>query len=162
MACFDGVRFVSRIPQGMVSEKKCAKSLLLMDRLADDGRSAPKFGSGFRQALNSPVTKRDDILIYALRIGERPACRTGVRVIWLGPVTGDVVLSKLSKLLNQEDALSAPCLKHFRNYCGAIKLARCGFPWEKTTKRPIAPRISSGRSTGWEQLCATFFTESRM
>jgi hypothetical protein len=29
----------------------------------------------------------------------------------LGPVTGGVVFSKLSKLLNQEDALSAPCLR---------------------------------------------------
>jgi hypothetical protein len=27
------------------------------------------------------------------------------------PVTGGVVLSKLSKLLNQEDALSGPCLR---------------------------------------------------
>jgi hypothetical protein len=27
------------------------------------------------------------------------------------PVSGGVVLSKLSKLLNQEDALSAPCLR---------------------------------------------------
>ena len=24
------------------------------------------------------------------------------------------------------------------------KIARCGFPWEKTTKRPVAPRISCG------------------
>jgi hypothetical protein len=32
-----------------------------------------------------------------------------------------VVFSKLSKLLNQEDALSAPCLQHFRNDCGAIR-----------------------------------------
>jgi hypothetical protein len=29
-------------------------------------------------------------------------------------------------------------LEQFRNYCGLIKIARCGFPWEKTTKRPIA------------------------
>jgi hypothetical protein len=39
-----------------------------------------------------------------------------------------VVFSKLSKLLHQEYALSAPCLQHFRNSCGAIKIARCGFP----------------------------------
>jgi hypothetical protein len=25
------------------------------------------------------------------------------------------------------------------NYCGLIKIARCGFPWKKTTKRPIVP-----------------------
>jgi hypothetical protein len=28
-------------------------------------------------------------------------------------------------------------LRQFRNYCGLIKIARCGFPWKKTTKRPI-------------------------
>ena len=38
---------------------------------------------------------------------------------------------------SQEDALSVPCLKHFRNYSGPIKIARCGFPWQKTTKRPV-------------------------
>jgi hypothetical protein len=44
----------------------------------------------------------------------------------LRPVSGGV--SKLSKLLHQEDALSAPCLQHFRNSRGAIKVARCGLP----------------------------------
>ena len=29
-------------------------------------------------------------------------------------------------------------LEQFRNYCGLIKIARCGFLWEKTTKRLIA------------------------
>ena len=29
-------------------------------------------------------------------------------------------------------------LEQFRNYCGLKKIARCGFPWEKTTKRPVA------------------------
>ncbi len=29
-------------------------------------------------------------------------------------------------------------LEQFRNYCGLIKVARCGFPWEKTTKRAVA------------------------
>jgi hypothetical protein len=33
-------------------------------------------------------------------------------------------------------------LKQFRNYCGLIRIARCGFPWEKTTKMPTASRIS--------------------
>jgi len=28
--------------------------------------------------------------------------------------------------------------KQFRNYCGLIRIARCGFHWKKTTKRPIA------------------------
>jgi hypothetical protein len=26
----------------------------------------------------------------------------------------------------------------FRNYCGLIKIARRGFPWEKTTKKSLA------------------------
>jgi protein-S-isoprenylcysteine O-methyltransferase Ste14 len=29
-----------------------------------------------------------------------------------------------------------PRLEQFRNYCALIKIARCGFPWKKTTKRP--------------------------
>jgi hypothetical protein len=29
--------------------------------------------------------------------------------------------------------------KRFRNYCGLIKVARSGFPWEKTTKGDMAP-----------------------
>jgi hypothetical protein len=52
-------------------------------------------------------------------------------------VTGGVVFFKLSKLLNQEDALSAPCLQHFRNQCGAIA---------RTTNRRlvIGERLSIG------------------
>jgi hypothetical protein len=29
-------------------------------------------------------------------------------------------------------------LEQFRNYGGLIKIARCGFPWKKTTTRPLA------------------------
>jgi hypothetical protein len=43
------------------------------------------------------------------------------------------VAFELSKLLNQENALSVPCLKHFHNYWWPIKLATCGFPGEKTS-----------------------------
>jgi hypothetical protein len=51
--------------------------------------------------------KRGDISAYALRIGQRPC-----HLAWKGlrPVSGGVVFSKLSKLLNQENALSAPCI----------------------------------------------------
>jgi hypothetical protein len=31
-----------------------------------------------------------------------------------------------------------PMLERFRNYCGLIKVARSGFPWEKTTKGDVA------------------------
>jgi hypothetical protein len=30
-------------------------------------------------------------------------------------------------------------VKRFRNYCGLMKVARSGFPWEKTTKGDVAP-----------------------
>ena len=30
-------------------------------------------------------------------------------------------------------------LRRFRNYWGLIKVARSGFPWEKTTKDDVAP-----------------------
>jgi hypothetical protein len=33
-------------------------------------------------------------------------------------------------------ANSSDALRQFRNYCGLIKIARCGFPWKKTTKWP--------------------------
>jgi hypothetical protein len=81
--------------------------------------------------------KRDDVFVYALRTGERPVCHPSP-LSGLGPMTGGAVFSRLSRLLNQENALSVPCLQHFRNYCGPIKVARCGFPWEKTTERPVA------------------------
>ena len=35
--------------------------------------------------------------------------------------------------------LKITVLKRFRNYCGLIKIARSGFPWEKSTKRSVAP-----------------------
>ena len=31
-----------------------------------------------------------------------------------------------------------PRQSQFRKYCGLVEIARCGFPWEKTTKRPTA------------------------
>jgi hypothetical protein len=52
-------------------------------------------------------------------------------------------------VLPVEENTSFPCpfinarvrvcrLEQFRNYCGLKKIARCGFPWEKTTTRPVA------------------------
>jgi hypothetical protein len=34
------------------------------------------------------------------------------------------------------NAISLGYLKQFRNYCVLIEISRCGFHWEKTTKRP--------------------------
>jgi hypothetical protein len=49
-----------------------------------------------------------------------PRLSSSVRVIW-PEMAPDPVFSKLSKLLNQERALGAPCLKHFCNYGGGAK-----------------------------------------
>jgi hypothetical protein len=46
-----------------------------------------------------------------------------------------------------------PRLREFRNYCGLIKIARCGFPWQKTTKRPVASVYTN---------CETGLTAARM
>jgi hypothetical protein len=66
---------------------------------------------------------RDDTCACARRIGEGPVCSSRhaassfrVRVIWTGwdgvrPASVGVVFPKLSKLLNQGDALSAPCIR---------------------------------------------------
>src|ERR1700733_14007002 len=42
--------------------------------------------------------------------GEGPVCRSATVSSGLVAATGRVVFSKLSRLLNQEDALSVPCL----------------------------------------------------
>jgi hypothetical protein len=56
--------------------------------------------------------KRDDISAYAPWIGECPVCHPASVSSGLGwPPAGARWVSKLSKLLNQENALSAPCLR---------------------------------------------------
>jgi hypothetical protein len=52
--------------------------------------------------------RRDDVFVYALRIGERPVCHPSP-LSGLGPMTGGAVFPRLSRLLNQENALSVPC-----------------------------------------------------
>jgi hypothetical protein len=111
----------------MVFPKKCAKSVKsvksprLVCRLAGHWRFTPRFGRQnghgfwqagcFRHSTWSAGDKRDDILFYALRIGERPVSHPASESSGLGLLTGGAVFPKLSKLLNQEDALSAPCLR---------------------------------------------------
>jgi hypothetical protein len=53
------------------------------------------------------------ISAYDFCIGERPVLCRPIHLAYdgLGLVSGGVVFPKLSKLLNQEDALSAPCLR---------------------------------------------------
>jgi hypothetical protein len=65
--------------------------------------------------------------LSSLKLNNKPSRWSKSRVSHAGRCSGGVVFSKLSKLLNQEDALGAPCLQRFRDYSGATKLARCGF-----------------------------------
>jgi hypothetical protein len=118
----------------MVSLKKCAKSAKsAKSRLSCAG--LPIIGALLHDFDRQNVTllmaseqvgclclspaqsgdKRDDIFVHALRIGDRPVCHPASVPSGLGPVTGGVVFSKLSKLLNQEDALSVPCL--YGDFC---------------------------------------------
>jgi hypothetical protein len=93
-----------------------------MCRLADHRRSAARFRqeegclayghrAGGRKRLSPGQSgdKRGDIFVYALRIGKSMVRHLASVSCGLGPVTGGVVFSKLSKLLNHEDALSVPC-----------------------------------------------------
>ncbi len=60
--------------------------------------------------LVSPVAS-GTISLPTLRIGKRPAC-SSVRPCSPAPHRPPMVVSRLSKLLNQEDALSVPWLRH--------------------------------------------------
>src|ERR1700722_73271 len=40
---------------------------------------------------------------------------------------------------NYTDNVLPRAIEQFRNYCGLVKVARSGFPWEKTTKGEVAP-----------------------
>jgi hypothetical protein len=78
----------------------------------------------------------------SLRFGRDDKGESGTRPRMAGPVSLCGV-SRLSKLLNQEDALSALCLKHFAITVTRYR-SRCGFAWEKTTTLPFATAESSG------------------
>jgi hypothetical protein len=60
-----------------------------------------------------PGGKRDDMSAYAPGIGDCPVCHPAPVVLWprLASASCGVAFPKLSKLLNQEDALGAPCLR---------------------------------------------------
>ena len=91
-AHLDGVLFRFQDSRGDGFLKKCAKSAisakrpLLMCRLADHRRSAPRFrqvehwltdikqGGRFRLSPGQSGDKRDYVTVYPLQIGERPVC----------------------------------------------------------------------------------------
>jgi hypothetical protein len=52
-------------------------------------------------------------------------------------------------------------LERFRNYCGLIKIARSGFPWEKTTKGSFAS-VYTNCETAVARQCAVCEQTSRV
>ena len=80
-------------------------SCLAFSPLVDLSGQFFRAGGLFSSSPGQSGDKRDDVSVYALQSGERPVSSG------LGLVTGGVVLSKMSRLLNQEDALSGPCLR---------------------------------------------------
>jgi drug/metabolite transporter (DMT)-like permease len=82
-------------------------------------------GLGFGVFLVVLQIARPPSLLWQL-IYSRVASATlaGGMVIWVQVRSGN-------------DAATWRRQEQFRNYCGLIKIARCGFPWKKTTKRPV-------------------------
>ena len=69
---------------------------------------------------------------------------------------------ELHAAFREESRTSLPSLERFRNYCGPIKVARSGFPCQKTTKGGVAPPgfLRAALTEGNDVLAS--FTESRM
>jgi hypothetical protein len=103
--------------------------------------------------------KRDDILFYALRIDEHPVSHPASVSSGLG-LTGGAVFPKLSKLLNQENALSAPCLRgdfysphaHMSAYSHSSAVRGSG-----RARRRVVPvghsRVAHIEKRSWKQTC---------
>ena len=83
--------------------------LAIICRPGRTGRTLPCRRRLVRLSLVGPVAS-GAISLPTLRIGKRPAC-SSVRPCSPAPHRLAMVVSKLSKLLNQEDALSAPWLR---------------------------------------------------
>jgi hypothetical protein len=97
-------------PNRRGSESPCRNVRTKRTKRTNSPDENPPVGGG-RLSPGQPGDKRDDLCAYALRIGAS-RLSSSVRVIWPGMASGPcpVVFSKLSRLLNQENALSAPCL----------------------------------------------------
>ena len=123
--------------------------------------------SRFRLSHDRPSDKRDDIFVQRCGLAKVPfAIR---RPCHLGPVpvTGGVVLFKLSKLLNQEHALGGPCLCFISSLCtrpggaqayrGQTSLAAhgfavCGHRVIILTSADASP-VAGGLCTGKRRRC---------
>jgi hypothetical protein len=112
--------------------------------------------------LVSPVINGTIILPTLQGIGERPvyppaSVSSGLAWPWAGarPTAGSTAgrdgrdgrgrrcgVLQVVKTAQSRGRTERTLFKAFRDYRGPIKFARCGFPWEKTTSRPVASRIS--------------------
>jgi hypothetical protein len=72
--------------------------------------------------------KRDDISAYALGIGERPVYPPACVSSDLGPGIRWRGVFQVVKTTQSRGRTERTLLKHFRDYSGPIKVARCGFP----------------------------------
>jgi hypothetical protein len=118
-----------------ICRKKCAYSAI--SRLLYAGLPVlPPFFMVSPVANGTIVLPTRQVLMNAPSILRRP-CHLAAD--GLGPVPGGCGVLQVVKTAQSRGRTERTLfLQHFRNYCGAIKVARCGFPWEKTTKRPVA------------------------
>jgi hypothetical protein len=70
--------------------------------------------------------------------------------------TNEIIAECYKTSLNSTEQSSRS--KQFRNYRGLIRIARCGFLWEKTTKRSIASLYTNCETA----LVAQAFGEGRL
>jgi hypothetical protein len=76
-------------------------------------------------------------LSTALRFGRDDKKVERLWTLWF--VDGGGGTADPSTALGMTKGRVALLLERFRNYCGPKKFVRSGFPWKKTTKRPIVP-----------------------
>ena len=99
--------------------------------------------------------KRDDISAYAPHISDCPVCTRRALSPGLGwpGLSGGGVFPKLSKLLNQEDALGAPCLRG--EFCSPHVAPSRGAPILRTSiirHFDVTLPFASPKSSSWQAL----------
>jgi hypothetical protein len=81
--------------------------------------------------------KQDDIAAYRYELASVPfVIQRPCHLAWDGPQAGVRWYGafRVVKTAQSRGRTERTLLQRFRNYCGAIKVARCGFPWEKPRK----------------------------
>jgi hypothetical protein len=104
--------------------------------------------------------KRDDRSAYAPGIGDCPVCHLAPVVLWprLASASCGVSFPKMSKLLNQENALGAPCLGG--EFCAPQAAPSRGAPMMRTSavrRFDITLPFASPKSSGWQALMFLWF-----